>query len=93
MFNEKGSLEKYLKENPYVLAPMVHHSDLPFRMLCRKYKAGLCFTPMLNSKVIIKDEAYAKKYFKTHTLDRPLVLQLAGHDPEVVLQAALRFKD
>lgn len=56
MFKDKESLFKYLKTNPYILAPMVDHSDLPFRMLTRKYNTGLCFTPMVNSKLVVNDK-------------------------------------
>ena len=93
MFSEKDSLKNYLKKNPYILAPMVNHSDHPFRMLTRKYKAGLCFTPMLNSKLVITDKKYKKKMFHTSPKDRPLVLQLAGHDPETVLKAAELYEN
>lgn len=58
MFKDKDSLLKFLKTNPYILAPMVDHSDLPFRMLTRKYNAGLCFTPMVNSKLVVNDISY-----------------------------------
>lgn len=37
---------------------MVDHSDHPFRMLVRKYHTGLCFTPMLNSKLVVNDIKY-----------------------------------
>ena len=93
MFQEKDSLENYLKKNPYILAPMVNHSEHPFRMLTRKYGAGLCFTPMLNSKLVVNDKKYQKKMFFTSEEDHPLVLQLAGYDPEMVLRAAKIYED
>ena len=74
MFKEKHDLENYLKENKFVLAPMVDHSDHPFRMLTRKYKVGLCFTPMLNSKLVVNDHKYRERMFFTSEFDRPLVL-------------------
>lgn len=58
MFKNSEDVKNYLSKNPYVLAPMVDHSDLPFRMLVRKYKAGMCFTPMVNSKLVVKDKKY-----------------------------------
>ncbi len=72
---------------------MVDHSDHPFRMLCRDFNVGLCFTPMLNAKMVVNDESYRQRMFHTSEYDRPLVLQLAGHDPEVVYQAAMYFID
>lgn len=58
MFKNWEDIKDYLNNNPYVLAPMVDHSDHPFRMLCRHYGVGLCFTPMLNAKMVVTDEHY-----------------------------------
>lgn len=37
----------HLPPHEFVLAPMVGGSELPFRMLCRRYGADLCYTPMM----------------------------------------------
>ncbi len=63
MFKNSKDIRDYLKKSPYVLAPMVDHSDHPFRMLCRKYGAGLCFTPMVNAKLAINDKNYFNRIF------------------------------
>jgi hypothetical protein len=39
--------QQQLPNHSLVLAPMVGGSDLPFRMLCRRYGADLCYTPMM----------------------------------------------
>lgn len=41
-----------------VCAPMVEQSELPFRMLTRKYGCNLCYTPMLHSKMMITQKKY-----------------------------------
>jgi tRNA-dihydrouridine synthase 1 len=65
----------------YILAPMVGASELPFRLLCRKYGATLAYTPMMCSKQFARDEAYRKKEFQTIPEDRPLVVHFSANDP------------
>lgn len=61
-----------------VLAPMVDHSDLPFRVLSRRYGADLCYTPMINSKFFTKsNRAYREANWQTDPkADRPLIAQV-----------------
>jgi tRNA-dihydrouridine synthase 1 len=71
-----------------VLAPMVDMSELPFRMLCRKYGAELCYTPMYHSRMFADEPKYRQREFTTCPQDRPLVVQFCGNDPDVLLRAA-----
>ena len=50
-----------LNSPKYICAPMVDHSHCGFRMLCRKYNTQLCYTPMLNSKMMVMENS---KYTK-----------------------------
>lgn len=53
------------KETMLVCAPMVDQSELPFRLLCRKYGSNLCYTPMLHSKMMITNKTYKDEHFTT----------------------------
>ncbi|ELR12909.1 tRNAdihydrouridine synthase 1-like protein [Acanthamoeba castellanii str. Neff] len=77
-----------LRRPRLVLAPMVDMSELPFRMLCRKYGAELCYTPMYHSRLFAEEAKYRQMEFSTCPEDRPLVVQFCGNDPEVLLKAA-----
>lgn len=88
MFKSSEDIRAYLSSNPYVVAPMVDHSDYPFRMLARRHGAGLCFSPMINAGLAEKSPAYLERIFATGPGDRPLAVQLAGHDPEALLKTA-----
>ena len=78
---------------PVVCAPMVDQSELPFRMLCRKYGVKLCWTPMLHSRLFAENEKYRKEKFTTCEGDRPLVVQFCGNEPETILRAAKLVED
>ena len=49
----------------FIVAPMVDNSELPFRMLCRKYGATAAYTPMLHSRIFNETEKYRKEEFTT----------------------------
>lgn len=72
-----------------VAAPMVAQSELAFRLLARRYGAELCYTPMLLAKLYAAVPEYRADHFSTCAADRPLVAQLAGHDPDTMVRAAL----
>ena len=77
----------------YVVAPMVDQSDLGYRMLCREYGAQLVYTQMFNAGMFAEQEQYRIKEFVTCPGDRPLIVQLAGHDPAAMLKAAQYVED
>jgi len=75
------------------VAPMVDASELPFRMLCRKYGATMAWTPMLHSRMFAEQKKYRKKNLTTCPEDRPLAIQFCANDPDILLKAALLVQD
>lgn len=74
----------------YIMAPMVGASELPFRLLCRKYGAQLCYTPMMSSTQFVHDAAYRQAEFLGQVTpeDRPLVCHFSANDPNDFSRAA-----
>lgn len=56
---------KNLGRPKLIVAPMVDCSELPFRMLCRKYGAQAAYTPMLHSRIFTETEKYRSMEFTT----------------------------
>ena len=79
-----------LRDKALVVAPMVEQSDLPFRILCRKYGANICFTPMIHARFFVKKKSYREKMFRFARLkqDQPLIAQICGNNKEILLEAA-----
>ncbi|SBS87702.1 tRNA-dihydrouridine synthase, putative [Plasmodium ovale] len=90
-FMQKREYEKTFWEKvgkpKHVLAPMVDLSELPFRLLCRKYNCHLTFTPMLHSRNFVEHEKYRKGYFKTCDIDKPVIAQFCGNNSNIILNA------
>jgi tRNA-dihydrouridine synthase 1 len=77
----------------YILAPMVGASELPFRLLCRKYGAQTAYTPMMSSTRFASDAQYRKEEFQTIPEDRPLVCHFSANDPTEFTEAAVMVQD
>lgn len=75
-------------ENNILLAPMAGITDLPFRILCEKYGAGLTCTEMVSSKAIFYDDTKTKKLLNIDGEKRPLQAQIFGSDIESLKVAA-----
>mmetsp|Transcript_23373 Transcript_23373/g.30526 ORF Transcript_23373/g.30526 Transcript_23373/m.30526 type:complete len:131 (-) Transcript_23373:447-839(-) len=54
---------------------MVGQSDLPFRLLCRRYGADVCYTEMIYSKKFSECQIYRNSALQTSEKDRPLIVQ------------------
>eukprot|EP00571_Detonula_confervacea_P009202 CAMPEP_0172320944 /NCGR_PEP_ID=MMETSP1058-20130122/41855_1 /TAXON_ID=83371 /ORGANISM="Detonula confervacea, Strain CCMP 353" /LENGTH=376 /DNA_ID=CAMNT_0013036309 /DNA_START=149 /DNA_END=1279 /DNA_ORIENTATION=+ len=69
---------------------MVDASELPYRLLTRRYNTTLCFTPMIHARMFTEKAGYRRKFWRACGMpaeDRPLIAQFAGHDKDVLLAA------
>lgn len=69
------------------LAPMAGYSDIAFREQCKKFGAGLTTTEMVSAKGLIYDSEKTKWLLYTSPLEDIKVVQLFGHEPEVMYNA------
>eukprot|EP00939_MAST-03C_sp_MAST-3C-sp1_P004000 g4000.t1 len=94
--DSKMNFWKKLGSPKYVVAPMVAQSELPYRLLTRKYGAKLCFTPMIHSRLFVEQKHYREEAMQDlipGTADRPLFVQFCGNDEKILYEAAKRVED
>ena len=76
-------------ENNLILAPMAGVTDLPFRIICKKYgNPGLICNEMVSAKAICYEDEKTKAMLKKEEKERPISMQIFGNDPEIMGKAA-----
>lgn len=71
-----------------LLAPMSGVTDMPFRRLVKRMGAGLVISEMIASQAMIRHSRQTMKMIEKSDDERPMAVQLAGCDPEVMAEAA-----
>ncbi|GAB4483624.1 MAG: tRNA dihydrouridine synthase DusB [Thermodesulfovibrionales bacterium] len=79
-------------DSPFILAPLAGISDLPYRMLNRRFGCRFAFTEMISASSILYGSRRTRKMIADDPRDRPLGLQLLARDPDDVSRA-LEFID
>src|SRR3989338_1304410 len=74
-------------ESNLILAPMSGITDLPFRMLNRKFGCELAFIEMLNSRSVGHKSRRTLQMLSTDPKDRPLGVQILGCEEQFILKA------
>ena len=88
MFLKKLKIGNVELRNNILLAPMAGITDLPFRLICEKYGAGLACTEMISSKGLYYDDSKTKLLLNIEDEQRPVAAQIFGSSIEALKYAA-----
>ncbi len=81
-----GNIE--LGQVPLFLAPMEDVTYKSFRYMCKKYGADVMYTEFVSSDALSRNVSKTKQKMKLFDFDRPVAIQLYGHDIEAMVLAA-----
>ena len=73
---------------PFILAPLAGYTDLPFRLLCREYGAGMCVSEMISCHGLLYRQLKTMAMLQSVPQEHPMALQLFGADPDIMGKAA-----
>ena len=77
-----------LGERPVTLAPMEDVTDISFRVFCREQGAAMVTTEFIPSDGLIRDATKAIAKMRTLEEEAPVAIQIYGHIPESMVDAA-----
>ena len=88
MYLKKLKIGNVELRNNILLAPMAGITDLPFRLICEKYGAGLTCTEMISSKGLYYNDSKTKQLLNVENEQRPVAAQIFGSDIEALKKAS-----
>ncbi|MBN2615732.1 MAG: tRNA dihydrouridine synthase DusB [Bacteroidales bacterium] len=71
-----------------MLAPMEDVTDPPFRHVCKMFGADIMYTEFISSEGLIRDAQKSVKKLDFEEFERPVGIQIFGHDIDSMVQAA-----
>ncbi|MFK5855492.1 MAG: tRNA dihydrouridine synthase DusB [Bacteroidota bacterium] len=77
-----------LGEFPILLAPMEDVTDPPFRYVCKMFGADMMYTEFISSEGLIRDAEKSVKKLDFEEFERPIGIQIFGHDIDSMIKAA-----
>lgn len=89
MYIKKLKIGEVELQNNLILAPMAGVTDLPFRLITKKYgNPGLVCNEMVSSKAICYEDTKTLAMLRTEN-ESPISMQIFGSEPESMGKAAL----
>lgn len=89
MYLKKLKIGDVELENNIILAPMAGVTDLPFRLICKKYgNPGMVCNEMVSAKAIDYKDSKTLDMLKSNKEKKPVSMQIFGNDPQIMGRAA-----
>lgn len=89
MYLKKLKIGNVELENNLILAPMAGVTDLPFRLITKKYgNPGLVCNEMVSSKAICYNDEKTLKMLEMGEKENPISMQIFGSSPESMGESA-----
>jgi nifR3 family TIM-barrel protein len=75
-------------DKPLFLAPMEDVTDPAFRLLCKRFGVDMLYTEFVSSEALIRSVNRTQQKLTIYEQERPIAIQIYGHDPESMASAA-----
>lgn len=79
--------------SPFVLAPLAGYTDLPFRLLCKRFGAGYTVSEMISCHGLCYRQQKTVDMLNSVEEEKPVAFQIFGADPDLMGEAAAIVND
>jgi len=76
-----------------LLAPMEDVTDLPFRLICKRFGADIVYTEFISSDGLIRDARRSLEKLQLAAEERPVAIQIFGGEVDVMTSAARKAEE
>jgi nifR3 family TIM-barrel protein len=76
-----------------ILAPMDGYSDWPFRSMCRSLGSAMSYSEFVHVEKILSRSKRPLSKLHYEEMERPVVFQIYGDDPDLIVKAALKVEE
>ena len=83
------NLLDFLKQNPFVLAPMAGVTDNAFRSFMKDLGCSINVTELISAHALVMGDKKTFNLAKFESHQSPIGVQIFGHDPDVMKKAAI----
>lgn len=80
-------------DNNVILAPMAGVTDMPYRIICKEFGAGLVYSEMISAKGLYYNNKNTETLLKIDSKERPVAVQLFGSEPDLLADMATKVQD
>ena len=84
------SLIDKIGKSKLVLSPMAGYSDSPYRKLCREMGSAMSISEFVSTEQLFRSSARAISLFRYEESERPVIFQVFGNDPEIIVRGVAR---
>ena len=75
-------------KNRVVLAPMAGITNEAYRLVCKKYNAGLVYAEMVSATGLEYSNQKTVEMLRVNEEEKPLSMQIFGYDIDMMVKAA-----
>ena len=75
------------------LAPLAGYTDLPFRRVVKKFGVDVTVSEMISSNALAYNSSKTFQMLKKSPLEDPYIVQLSGHNEDIIKEAVLILND